>query len=110
MHTIKIKTQFQAFHRWKDAPDHVSFLRDYHRHIFNVELEIQVKHDDRDVEFFTIKKAVDLYLKQEYEGRKFDYGCEAIAREICEEFDGWNCCVFEDFENGGCYYNNNIKL
>lgn len=110
MHTIKIKTQFNAFHRWKDAPDDVSFLRDYHRHIFFVKLEVQVEHDNRDIEFFTIKKALDRYIELRYKDKKFDYGCEAIAEDICEEFDGWNCCVFEDNENGGCYYNTNIKL
>ena len=98
--TIWITTQFEGFHRWKDAPDSVSYLRDYHRHIFHVKLGKVVKHDNREIEFITLKNSVDAYIAGIYKGKKFEDSCEQIATKLLSYIDGDYCEVSEDGENG----------
>ena len=45
--SIKIRTQFEFVHCWKDAPEEVQFLRYLHRHDFLVSCEIEVFPNDR---------------------------------------------------------------
>lgn len=59
---IKIKTNFVGMHKWDNAPEEVSFLRNLHRHIFNVNVKIEVLHNDRELEYFMFKKTVDNYI------------------------------------------------
>lgn len=54
--TIFISVSFVGFHRWKDAPDHLGYLRYPHRHIFDVKIEATVTHNDRAIEFHDFKK------------------------------------------------------
>lgn len=79
---INIKTNFEAFHRWKDAPEEVKFLRDYHRHIFKVQCAIAVKHNERELEFFMVKSKLDKFIRDNWWGLYFDDSCETIAEEI----------------------------
>jgi len=48
---IWVKFQRVGFHRWKDAPDRRAYLRDLHRHIFQVRVAMDILHNDREVEF-----------------------------------------------------------
>lgn len=102
--SIFVTTTFVGFHRWLNAPDQVSFLRNFHRHIFHVRVEFPVTHDDRDLEFFIVKTKLDQYIATVI--RRDDAGsCETIAQTI---FDGfWMGAirptlveVSEDSENG----------
>ena len=101
-------TKVEGFHFWKDAPDEVGFLRDRHRHLFGVRVEVVVQHHDRDVEFIILKRAVDAYLKQ----FPIDGGesSEAIARRVRDELstrNGWAVVrvdVDEDGENGASVF------
>jgi len=62
---IKVKTQFEGIHQWKDCPyEEVKFLRDPHRHIFYVEVVTEVTHSDRAIEFFMMKKDIDAVIKK----------------------------------------------
>lgn len=108
MYYIKIKTQFQGFHRYVDAPEEVSFLRDFHRHIFYVTAKVQTNHSERDVEFFIIKKKLDKFIDLLYKDKEFELSCEKIAHEIYNQLtiSGYNCLsvgVSEDNENEGGY-------
>lgn len=100
--TVWFTTQVEGFHFWLDAPKEVSFLRDKHRHVFHIRVEIEVNHDDRDVEFIMAKREVDQYMTDNpINGPE---SCEMIARRIGENFDGhWSVVsvtVSEDNENG----------
>lgn len=64
MSKINVRTQFEGLHCWLNAPEKVAFLRNLHRHIFKVEITVDVKHDDRDIEFFILKNDVDKFLKE----------------------------------------------
>ena len=107
--TITIRLQVEGVHRWAKCPhEDVKFLRDFHRHIFHVECEKQVFHDDRDVEFIRFKREVAKYLTDKYddgECLKFnDMSCEMIAKELVSKYDLIKCSVFEDNENGATVY------
>ena len=62
--TIEIRAQFEGLHHWPDAPAEVAFLRNLHRHLFHVEVEIAVNHADRDKEFFMVKGRLDHALSE----------------------------------------------
>ncbi len=79
---IYIKTNFEAYHRWPSAPDEVAFLRNTHRHIFYVSIDFRVNHDDRELEFFILKKELDAFLSVNYKGKVFSESCEMIAKSI----------------------------
>lgn len=97
---VWVTTQFVAFHRWKEAPDNVRFLRDYHRHIFHVQIGMDVSHSNREIEFFQFKEKVDIFLRLTYEMKKLDESCEMIASRLLETFNAVFVEVSEDGENG----------
>jgi len=103
---VWIQTSFEGFHRWKDAPEKVAFLRNYHRHIFDVKLGIEAVHDDRAVEFFLLKGDVDEFINENYQGRYFEYSCEQIAKRLLTKFNADFVEVSEDGENGATVYAN----
>ena len=60
--TIVVKTQYEGIHCWPEAPDEVNFLKSLHRHIFNIEVEVEVHNDDRDIEFIMLKHRINHWL------------------------------------------------
>lgn len=102
--TVIVRTQFEGLHCYPEAPEEVSYLRNMHRHIFNIEVQIETYHDDRELEFIMVKHRIDECLK-DFEGR---ISCEQIAKYICNYLiklygeRRMECKVFEDNENGGC--------
>lgn len=88
---ITIRTQFEGIHCWPEAPEEVKFLRDLHRHIFQIRANVVVDHNDRDVEFIMLKHRVDEWLNTKYEqggaGNVWHMGrmsCEQVAEEAIE--------------------------
>ena len=107
---VIIKTQFEGFHYWKDAPDHVAFLRDPHRHMFHVKIRMGVDGLDRDIEIISFKKHINSYIKTTLvetiakEGWSCEMIADNIARHICAIYDNVDMLeveVLEDNENGG---------
>lgn len=86
--------------------DDVSFLGVPHRHIFHVRVEIEVFHNERDIEFIQFKR----WLERQYTGDgtlQFDgKSCETIAEElgavVMASYPNRNLSitVAEDGENG----------
>ncbi len=67
-------------HCYPDAPDAVAYLRNPHRHLFQFKVTLEVKHDDRDVEFhLLLAELKGLYGVQLYVDHK---SCEMLAREL----------------------------
>lgn len=102
---VWVTTQFEAFHRWKDAPEGVAFLRHYHRHVFKVRVGVAVGHNDRAVEFFQLKEQLDEYLHVHWRGSMTDHSCEAMAQDIVGYLQSQSLSVLyvsvsEDGENG----------
>ena len=104
--SIFVKTSFEGFHKYVDAPEEVSYLRQLHRHIFGVEVELSVTHNNRDLEFIIVKHHIEDFLKNTYKQGE-TYSCEQIADDVCKHLiDVYNpkrvsCLITEDGENGG---------
>jgi len=100
-----IKTQFEGFHQWLEAPDDVAFLRNMHRHLFYVELWIEQKHTQRDIEYITEKRNLDNVCQHE-RNLSSNQSCEDIANEIKNYYQEKypdrkiKVFIFEDNENG----------
>ena len=102
--TIVVRTRFEAIHCWPECPyDDVAFLRNPHRHEFWVEVEIEVSHNDRDIEFIMAKRKLNAFLAA---SNKTDLGstsCEDIAESIMNSGTFQrvqSVTVLEDGENG----------
>lgn len=85
--------------------DDVSFLGTPHRHIFHFRVELDVFHDDRDVEFIQFKRWLESLFNQGVLQLNYK-SCEMIADDIANEIHKKypdRCCVIsvaEDNENG----------
>lgn len=106
--SIVVRDQFEGQHCWPQAPKEVAFLRNPHRHIFHVTFEIEVNHDDRELEFFIFKN----HLKSWFP-RHFDLGsmsCEMLAISFIEQATKLYgdrkmiCEISEDHENSAKVY------
>lgn len=104
---IIVTLEAEGMHRWKDAPEAVNFLRNWHRHIFKVQVKLQVLHDDRELEFILVKRWLQPHL-EEFLKIPGEYSCEMISeyllRQIVAEYGGnrWiEIVTYEDGENGG---------
>jgi hypothetical protein len=97
---ILVSLQFEGIHRWKECPfKEVDFLKDYHRHIFYVEITKEVKHNDRDIEIIMLKREVLEFLGTTpvHLGNQ---SCEDIAEKLLIKFEATAVKVTEDNENG----------
>lgn len=83
----------------------VSFLGHPHRHIFHFKVEIEVFHNDRDIEFIQFKRWLEkLYSEKTLQ---LDYkSCEMISDDLAEQINKKYpdrdviITVSEDGENG----------
>ena len=109
--SIWVTFQKEGIHKYPDAPEGVEFLRHPHRHMFHFRVELEVFHDDRDVEFILFKRELEAL----YTGGtlQLDYkSCEMMADDLAEyivsKYPGRGLIieVSEDGENGArCIYN-----
>lgn len=104
---VVARTQVEGIHRWASCPiEEVSFLRNYHRHMFHIEAYAYVTHSDRDVEFIQLAHEIKAYLTEKYYSDQYrclffdDSSCEMIADELVQKFDLYECRVNEDGEGG----------
>ncbi len=84
---ISVTNEFVGFHQWINAPKHVSFLRNSHRHQFKFKSTIEVTHQDREVEFFTLQANIDSLFEGSYPhaygGCDFkQQSCEMLAKDL----------------------------
>lgn len=104
---ILSRLKVEGIHRWANCPiDEVSFLKNYHRHMFHITCSKFVCHNDRDIEFIQFSHTVQTYLNQKYYSEKFrclffdNLSCEMLAEELYHKFDLFGCEVNEDGEGG----------
>lgn len=104
---IYVTTQFEGIHRYQDAPDRVNYLRNYHRHLFKIRLQVEVEHNERDIEFIMFKQDLETYISQHFVDTQLDMSCETIAEELINYVKKEYyidrkviCEVSEDGENG----------
>lgn len=75
-------TASQEFvHKYPNAPRNVSFLRNEHRHKFMFKVYIEVRTNDRDIEFILFQRFIKGILsKMDFD--LFEKSCEMIANDI----------------------------
>lgn len=81
---VWIKTQFEALHHWPDAAGSVAYLRNPHRHMFHVRVDVRVSDGDRQVEFITLKHLVDNIIMT-HVPKDSTWSCEHMANAIGDE-------------------------
>lgn len=83
---IFVTTEFNGTHCWPECPiDEVGFLRHEHRHTFKVKVQLEVIHNDRDVEFIVFKRFINKVIEQMYGEYNYQLGrrsCEDIADDL----------------------------
>ncbi len=104
--TVWVTTHFIGFHQWPEAPQEVSYLQNLHRHRFNVKVCCHVTHDDRDIEFHLLKKAVEASVNDAsiQLGLNPHMSCENLGQKIGMFLNTRGyipCCVSVD-EDGEC--------
>ena len=108
--SIWVTFQKEGIHCYPDAPEGVEFLAHPHRHIFHFRVDIQVFHDDREIEFILFKRELEnLYTEGTLQ---LDYrSCEMMADDLADYIlDKYpdrelTISVSEDNENGAiCRY------
>ena len=102
---IDVSFDWVGYHCWPGAEGKHAYLSHTHRHHFEGEASIEVKHDDRELEFMAVLDYINSMLPQ-YE-QAGSMSCEAIAKEILEGLTGMygedrnmTVGVYEDGENG----------
>lgn len=99
---IVVKFTVDGFHYWKDAPPERAYLANKHRHLFHIQVQLEVFHQDREVEFHDL---LDFCKSQVQPGDFGGRSCEMIAEELTVKLkDRYNrktiVSVFEDNEVG----------
>ena len=114
---IFVTFQKEGLHCWPDAVQYpgIEFLASEHRHMFHFRVELQVFHDDREVEFILFKRE----LEGQYESGALELNhksCEMMADELAkyiqDHYPGrfLKIEVSEDGENGAVmYYSGDLK-
>jgi hypothetical protein len=113
--SIWVTFQKEGIHKYPAAltlPElkDVSFLGYPHRHIFHFRVEIEVVHDDRDIEFILFKRELEsLYSSGvlELDYKSCEMICDDLAKYVKDKYPnrGLIITVSEDGENGAtCYY------
>ena len=98
----------EGLHCWSNIPanEEAQYLRYLHRHLFHIKVIIDVTHNNRDIEFLSLKHAVDHYLLNLFPktiNNVPDMGsmsCEMVAEALLKYFDADYVEVSEDGENG----------
>lgn len=105
MRRIRVRNQCEVIHRWPKAPEEVSYLKNPHRHIMHITTDIDVTHNDRELEFIMVKHYIDSVLREVTLPNTVS--CESIAEYIVHRLQDkygsnryYRVLVEEDGENG----------
>ena len=118
--TIWVRFQKEGIHKYPAALEDpnlatgdeydVSFLGYPHRHMFHFHVEIQVFHEDRDIEFIQFKRWLEkLYAEEtlQLDYKSCEMICDDLAAQISQKYPNRKITitVSEDNENGAtCIY------
>ena len=85
--TIFVRFDQVGFHCWPDAPRHRAYLRATHRHLFSIEVQTRVDHDERDIEFHDLRdEAAALFRGLAVSKQDFgSQSCETLARRLATQ-------------------------
>ena len=101
-----------GFHRWEEAFKEVDYLRNVHRHVFEIEAGFQVTKNNREIEIIDTQNKITKYLFLKYGAvcsMECDFdtmSCEDIAEDILKQFNAYYVKVTEDGFGGSTIINN----
>lgn len=103
--TIFVNFRMEGFHRWPAAPEHRSYLRHEHRHLFHVQVRLEVDHDDREIEFHDLLDSSRSIFAELLRSLTESRSCETLARALASRISSMHCrpvmvSVSEDGECG----------
>lgn len=100
--SIIVRTQLEALHQWENIPaEHPShYLKNSHRHLFQIEMRFYVSHSDRDIEFIAFKQKVDRFL-QNYFMKDTQSGLTNLRSFSCEMLGN---LLIQNYQPDGCYW------
>lgn len=79
---ITVTFSFSGTHFWPDATGNHEYLKNEHRHLFEFKVMIEVRHDDRELEFLAVLD----YLRPRFQDN-CNWGtmsCEQIGEAVLE--------------------------
>lgn len=80
---IFVRFQVPGWHAWDGAPHHRAYLGQSHRHLFHFEVQMDVLHGNREVEFHDLLDQSRAVLKQLAPAGQFGgQSCEMIATSL----------------------------
>lgn len=108
--SIVVRFQKEGIHCYPAAATNpklkdVEFLAHPHRHIFHFEVSIEVRHEDREIEFIQFKRWLESLYKEDVLQLNYK-SCEMISDELADTINDkypnrmLSIGVFEDGENG----------
>ena len=96
----------EGFHCWESAPAWCDYLRNTHRHMFNIEMHIPVTEANREIEFIDYQRQIKNTIIEEFGDDKgyAQFGglsCEHIAQWLLEKYPNATYCMVVEDDNGG---------
>jgi hypothetical protein len=77
-----VRFAVEGWHSWPDAQGKRVYLASPHRHLFHVEVRLQVFHDEREVEYHDLLDLCKVWFPGGEMGSK---SCETMARELLQK-------------------------
>lgn len=102
-----VRFSVEGWHYWPEAHENRRYLRNSHRHVFEVEAQIELRHAEREIEFHDFLMFCKLHFPTGDLGPK---SCETLATDLAKEitrtFPGRvvRVTVMEDGENGASVF------
>lgn len=96
----------EGFHCWENAPAWCDYLRNTHRHMFNIEMHVPVTEANREIEFIDYQRQIKNTIIEEFgDDRGYaQFGglsCEHIAQWLLEKYPNATYCMVIEDDNGG---------
>lgn len=109
---IWVTFQRKGYHRYPDAPAEVDYLQSRHRHLFKFKVKLEVRHDNREIEFHMFQNQIEAWY--DTGALELDYkSCEMMADDLAAKLhatygahlfntDDTRSLVIEVSEDGEC--------
>lgn len=108
---VSCKLQVPGFHKWEDAFKEVEYLKNKHRHVFEITVYFKVNKNDREIEIINTQNKIQRYLMVKYGCSNLiecdfnSMSCEDIAEDILKSFNAYCVTVTEDGFGGSTIIN-----
>jgi len=103
MRCLVVRTQLEGVHCYIGAPPEVDYLSLPHRHVFHIEVEIEVFKENRELELLSIKADLTQHLRAILGGRYLlPNDRSSHARVRCKSCLSKMFCLSQDIHSNSC--------